>query len=198
MGQVARTDDAVPAVLRVGPWVIETQARRVTSPSGSSRLEPKAMGVLLQLAARPGEVVDRQTLLSAVWGAEMATDDVLSRAISELRRALGADRRHPRLVETVRGSGYRLLVPVEPRPASDDIARGLPLPDAESDPARHARGRSGGRGRGGGGDARRAPVARRPRRAAGHAGQTIDHAARRRERAEPVAGRDADRVRLAG
>lgn len=122
MGQVAGTDEPVPAVLRIGPWVIEAQARRVTSPTGSSRLEPKAMGVLLQLAARPGEVVERQALLSAVWGAEMATDDVLSRAISELRRALGDDPRHPRLVETVRGSGYRLLVPDEHRPASDAAA----------------------------------------------------------------------------
>ena len=69
------------------------------------------MGVLLELAAQTGEVVDRQALLSKVWGSEMATDDVLSRAISELRRALGDDPRQPRFVETVRGSGYRLLVP---------------------------------------------------------------------------------------
>jgi DNA-binding winged helix-turn-helix (wHTH) protein len=60
------------------------------------------MGVLVELASRPGEVVARQRLLERVWGAEMATDDVLSRAISELRRALGDDSRNPRFVVTVR------------------------------------------------------------------------------------------------
>ena len=97
--------------LALGPWTIDGAARRVDGPNGSVRLEPKAMGVLLELAKTPNEVVYRQHLLERVWGAEMATDDVLSRAISELRRALGDDARYPKFLETVRGSGYRLVVP---------------------------------------------------------------------------------------
>ena len=111
MSEPAGPNDVSPGALRVGPWTIDARARRVTGPSGSSRVEPKAMAVLLQLAGRPGEVVGRDALLSAGWGTEMATDDVLSRAISELRRALGDDPRRPRFVETIRGAGYRLMVP---------------------------------------------------------------------------------------
>src|SRR5687768_8248164 len=106
----------------LGPWTIDAAARQVVGPHGAARLEPKAMGVLVELASRPGEVVARQRLLERVWGAEMATDDVLSRAISELRRALGDDSRNPRFIVTVRGSGYRLVVPDVPRASAALVA----------------------------------------------------------------------------
>jgi Tol biopolymer transport system component/DNA-binding winged helix-turn-helix (wHTH) protein len=111
MANTAHNDSLSRARLAIGPWTIGVAAREVDGPGGCVRLEPKAMGVLLELAKDPGEVVSRQHLLERVWGPEMATDDVLSRAISELRRALGDDTRNPRFIETVRGAGYRLLVP---------------------------------------------------------------------------------------
>jgi Tol biopolymer transport system component len=69
------------------------------------------MALLVFLAARPGQVVTREDLLTAAWGDEMATDDVLSRAVSELRRALGDDSKTPIYVETIRGTGYRFVPP---------------------------------------------------------------------------------------
>src|SRR5215207_7003110 len=104
MRTTAHNDGFSRARLTIGPWTIGVAARQVDGPGGSVRLEPKAMGVLLELAKDAGEVVSRQHLLESVWGSEMATDDVLSRAISELRRALGDDTRNPRLIVTVRGA----------------------------------------------------------------------------------------------
>jgi Tol biopolymer transport system component/DNA-binding winged helix-turn-helix (wHTH) protein len=100
-----------PTIHTVGPWEIDPIARVVTGPAGIRRLEPKPLALLLLLAANPGRVVSRQQLLAAAWGDEMATDDVLSRAVSELRRALGDDPGTPVYVETIRGAGYRLVVP---------------------------------------------------------------------------------------
>jgi Tol biopolymer transport system component/DNA-binding winged helix-turn-helix (wHTH) protein len=111
MGNGVQTVGPDLHAVQLGPWVIDVAARQVTGPSGSARLEPKAMGVLVELASQPGQVVARQQLLERVWGPEMATDDVLSRAISELRRALGDDSRNPQFIVTVRGAGYRLVVP---------------------------------------------------------------------------------------
>src|SRR5690348_12937715 len=111
MDTESRTSGPIAATIRVGPWDIDPKARLVSGPSGAQRLEPKPLALLLLLVSRRGEVVRRQDLLTAGWGEEMATDDVLSRAISELRRALGDDPRRPRYVETIRGSGYRLVVP---------------------------------------------------------------------------------------
>lgn len=78
------------------------------------RLEPKVMQVLECLAATPGEVVSRDDLVARVWPGVFVTDDVLHRAIRELRRAFGDDTAKPAYVETIRKRGYRLIAPVRP------------------------------------------------------------------------------------
>ena len=65
------------------------------------RLEPKVAEVCAHLAERPGEVVRKEELLRAVWPDTFVTDDVLTKAISELRKidpsftmpTLGRDKR---------------------------------------------------------------------------------------------------------
>ncbi len=65
--------------------------------------------LLAALARDPGIVIDRQTLLDRVWGADFVADDHLVDVhVANLRRKLGDDPAHPRFVETVRGVGYRL------------------------------------------------------------------------------------------
>jgi len=49
-----------------------------------------------------------------VWPDTFVTDDVLTRCISELRRALEDDPKEPSFIETIPKRGYRLLQPVEP------------------------------------------------------------------------------------
>jgi TolB-like protein/Flp pilus assembly protein TadD len=72
------------------------------------------MQVLVCLAARPGEVVSKEELIRAVWVDTFVTDDVLTRAISELRRVLGDDAKQPHIIETVAKRGYRIIASVEP------------------------------------------------------------------------------------
>ena len=55
------------------------------------RVEPKVMQVLEVLAETPGEVVTRETLVARVWPGVLCHDDVLHRAIRELRRIFGDD-----------------------------------------------------------------------------------------------------------
>lgn len=99
------------SIRSIGPWTIDADARTISSPSGTRRLEPKPMSILIYLADRVGVVVSRHELLSAAWPNEMATDDLLSRSISELRRAIGDNPKDPAVLQTIRGSGYRLVLP---------------------------------------------------------------------------------------
>ncbi|MGH9381435.1 MAG: winged helix-turn-helix domain-containing tetratricopeptide repeat protein [Thermoanaerobaculia bacterium] len=62
----------------------------------------------------PGDVVSRDELLHEVWGGRAVTDHVLTRAVGQLRSALGDDPHDPRVIETIARRGYRLLAPVEP------------------------------------------------------------------------------------
>ena len=78
------------------------------------------MQVLEVLAETPGEVVTRETLVARVWPGVFVSEDVLHRAIRELRRIFGDDTSNPTYVETIRKRGYRLIAPVrkaEPKTA---------------------------------------------------------------------------------
>lgn len=67
------------------------------------------MLVLLLLAKRPGEVWSRQALLDEIWKDSVVGEEILTRAISELRRAFKDKARDPRFIETIRNHGYRLI-----------------------------------------------------------------------------------------
>ncbi|MGH8496153.1 MAG: winged helix-turn-helix domain-containing protein [Gammaproteobacteria bacterium] len=86
----------------------------ITGPKGATRVEPKAMAVLVELASKAGETVSRRDLIDAVWPRGFVTDDVLTRCVTQLRKALGENRRHPRFLETVPRKGYRLLPRIAP------------------------------------------------------------------------------------
>src|SRR5262249_33879736 len=51
-------------------------------------------------------------LIDAVWTRREVNDEVLSRAVAELRALLGDDARRPRFVETLSKGGYRWIAPV--------------------------------------------------------------------------------------
>ncbi|MCP4205303.1 MAG: protein kinase [bacterium] len=75
------------------------------------QIEPKSMDVLVDLAEHAGELRSKRRLLHVVWGDAFVTDDVLTRAISQLRKELGDDAKNPKYIETIPRQGYRLVAP---------------------------------------------------------------------------------------
>lgn len=102
---------------RVGPWAVKPTTNRIRGENGAVRLSPKAMDVLVALAARPGDVIPKDELLSAVWDHQFVTEDVLKHAVMELRKALGDCASEPRFIETIPKRGYRLVAAVAPAAA---------------------------------------------------------------------------------
>jgi len=95
---------------RLGPWSIEPLRGAVTGPNGEAlHLEPKVMDVFVCLAEHANQLVTRDQLLEAVWHGQDVTDEPLTRAIGELRRALHDDRSDPEYIETVPKRGYCLV-----------------------------------------------------------------------------------------
>ena len=101
----------IPAAFRIEDRLVQPAANRVSFDGRTVTLEPKIMQVLLRLAAAPLEVVTKEELLASVWNGTYVTEDVLTRAIGELRKLFGDDAAQPRVIETIRKRGYRLLVP---------------------------------------------------------------------------------------
>jgi DNA-binding winged helix-turn-helix (wHTH) protein/Tol biopolymer transport system component len=121
---------------RIGEFHVEPSLYRVRGPAGTVRLEPKVMHVLLCLTEHRDQVVSKDRLMRAVWPDTFVTDDVLTRAISELRRVFGDDVKHPRVIETIPKGGYRLMASVCFNSSDGNVAAGvaqrgetLPIPD---------------------------------------------------------------------
>ena len=99
---------------RIGEWIVEPETNLVAGPGGKTRLENKIMQVLVLLASQPARVVGKPELIREVWEGNSISDDVVWRAITEIRSVFGDDARRPWLIETVPRKGYRLIGPVEP------------------------------------------------------------------------------------
>ena len=89
--------------------VIDVQNLRLTVGGEIRPLEPKVFRLLQFLAGNPGRVVSKEEILRAVWEGTFVTDNALTRAITQIRKALNDDPKQPRYIETVPTVGYRFL-----------------------------------------------------------------------------------------
>lgn len=98
--------------LRIGEHVVDVGALRLITRPEHPRLTSKAVAVLIELVQHAGDTVTRDQLLDRVWAGRVTTPDVLTQAITDLRRAFADDERPPRYIETIPKVGYRLLATV--------------------------------------------------------------------------------------
>ena len=126
-------------MFRLHGRLVDPSLNRVTSEGQTVQVEPKIMHVLVTLADRPGEVVTRDELMASVWPGVFVTDDVLHRAIRELRRLFDDDAEQPAVIETIRKRGYRLIAPIERVDRPPIPASVVPTPPLPSLPAERRR-----------------------------------------------------------
>ena len=129
-------DTSPPAVRWSHCWiyrcediVLEPLAHRLERGGRSILLEPKAYAVLTMMMEHPDVLIEKDMLLDAVWGHRNVTPGVLSRVISQLRRALHDSAAHPHLIATVYCLGYRFIGEVRrevapPGPLTDTTVSG--------------------------------------------------------------------------
>jgi two-component system, OmpR family, phosphate regulon response regulator PhoB len=122
----SRASGAPATTLECGPLRVETDTRKVFLADRPLTLTPIEFRLLTILAGRRGRVQSRQSLLADVWGmqADLETRTVDTH-IRRLREKLDV---HSRLIETVRGVGYRLRDATE-RPQSPRAMDNRPVDD---------------------------------------------------------------------
>ena len=102
-------------LLRLADLELNTASREVKRGDRAISLSGKEYQLLLQLLLQANAVVERQTLLAAVWGDDFYGDaNVLDVYIRYLRQKLESQGQ-PTLIQTVRGVGY-MLKPGAPKP----------------------------------------------------------------------------------
>jgi TolB-like protein len=119
---------------------------RARSDGRPIELTQKAFDVLRFLVGHPGELLDKSTLLAAVWPNVVVEENNLNQVISALRRALGDGSGGRRFIVTVPGRGYQFVEPVRevreetPSPPASPTTRKsvavLPFVNLTGDPAK--------------------------------------------------------------
>ena len=104
---------AITGVLRIGSLRVDPALDEIVRDGRVIKLEPRAMRLLLCLAAHAGEVVSVDYLLKEVWPDVVVTPDSVYQAVANLRRMLGDDPKQPIFIANVVRRGYRLLPAVE-------------------------------------------------------------------------------------
>jgi DNA-binding response OmpR family regulator len=95
--------------VKVGGLVIDPSARTVSLDGDKVELTGYEFDLLVALARRAGRVLTREQLMELARGnAEEAFDRSIDVHVSRLRQKLGDDPKRPRLIKTIRGSGYLL------------------------------------------------------------------------------------------
>jgi class 3 adenylate cyclase len=96
----------------VADKLIEPASNSIISGNKTTRIEPKAMRVLILLAEHAGQVVSREELEDEVWKDLVVGPDALTNTVIKLRRALGDQAKNARFIETIPKTGYRLIASV--------------------------------------------------------------------------------------
>jgi two-component system KDP operon response regulator KdpE len=95
--------------VRVGDWLVDLAAHRITGPAGAEQRLTKIEWQLLErLVRRPGQLVTQRQLLTEVWGPQYVNESGYLRFhFGQLRRKLEADPGRPKHLVTEPGIGYR-------------------------------------------------------------------------------------------
>ena len=105
-----RSEERAPRV-QVGDLELDPATLGVSRAGRKIRLTSREFALLELLARHPGQVFPRDRLIDALWDADFAAEsNIVEVYIRSLRRKVD-DGRRDGLIETVRGSGYRLREP---------------------------------------------------------------------------------------
>ncbi|HLF10233.1 MAG TPA: SUMF1/EgtB/PvdO family nonheme iron enzyme [Gammaproteobacteria bacterium] len=92
---------------------VDAQHRVLSHADGEAiPLAPKVFDTLLYFVEHPGELLDKRTLLDAIWPSVVVEENNLNQAVSALRRVLGEHPGEHRFIVTEPGRGYRFVATV--------------------------------------------------------------------------------------
>jgi TolB-like protein/DNA-binding winged helix-turn-helix (wHTH) protein/Flp pilus assembly protein TadD len=98
----------------VGKWTVLPELNSLERDGRTVHLEPKVMQVLVALAEHAGKLVSKEQIFHRVWLGTFVSDEVLTRSVSELRKAFDDNPQDPKYIQTIPKGGYRLVAAVVP------------------------------------------------------------------------------------
>ena len=94
-------------MIRFGSFHIDPRTWLLTHDGRPVDLSPRLVEILAYIVARDGDIVTKDELLERFWPDVHVTENTLTRAIADIRKAIGDEAAEPRYLQTVSRRGYR-------------------------------------------------------------------------------------------
>src|SRR5215471_17647959 len=92
-----------------GPFRLDPNRHRLFCGDDVVALSPKAIQTLILLVENRGKLLERESLMDALWPDVIVEDANLTVAVSQLRKALNQNGDHAEFIETIPRIGYRFV-----------------------------------------------------------------------------------------
>jgi Tol biopolymer transport system component/DNA-binding winged helix-turn-helix (wHTH) protein len=100
---------ASPPTYRFDDVTIDVATMRICRGAVELELEPKSFRLLQFLIENRERVLSKEEIFRVVWEDRAVSDNALTRAVAQIRKALDDDSRNPRYIDTVPTIGYRFI-----------------------------------------------------------------------------------------
>ncbi|BDX08138.1 winged helix-turn-helix domain-containing protein [Planctobacterium marinum] len=97
---------------QLGNWIVCAKTNTIENSDHQKSLDNKSMQVLLFLIQHAGQSVTKEQIIQHVWKESVVNEEILSVAISKIRKALGDNARKPTYIKTLPNLGYSLIAGV--------------------------------------------------------------------------------------
>jgi len=121
---------SLPARVAFADFLLMPAEKRLQRRDGTALpLPPRLFSSLCLFVEHAGRLLDKGTLMRALWPGLVVEENNLNQVVASLRRALGDDAQRPRLIETVPRYGFRFVAEVREVSAVDGpAAHGVQAP----------------------------------------------------------------------
>jgi len=117
-------------VICFGPHQIEPRTWTLSRGGQALDLSPRLVEILAHLATRSGAIVTKDELLERFWPGINISDNTLTRAIADIRKALGDSASQPIYIQTLARRGYRFVTPAPAAPEAPATPEATDAADA--------------------------------------------------------------------
>ncbi|NLX09070.1 MAG: response regulator transcription factor [Chloroflexi bacterium] len=103
---------ATGALLEVGQFVLNLEQQTLTTPWCEKKLTPKLVAMAELFLRHPNEVLERRMLMQQIWKTDYMGDTrTLDVHIRWIREVMEPTPQKPQYIKTIRGVGYRFVLP---------------------------------------------------------------------------------------
>ena len=116
-------------MIKFGPFEVDSRTWTLSRNGESIDLSPRLVEILAFVVVKNGEIVTKAELLERFWPDVNVSDNTLTRAIADIRKALGDTATRPAYVQTAARRGYRFVGALGASGASSASGVGDPFQD---------------------------------------------------------------------